>query len=88
MHSAAAAAAAAAAASSADEPVTSASPLQRMASITNSLMSSAAVPPLPPHPSRPAKAVLPPITQQQFDQYSSINTELVVKRVSRVTPWR
>ncbi|XP_043212653.1 homeobox protein cut-like isoform X2 [Amphibalanus amphitrite] len=80
MHSAAAAAAAAAA-SSADEPVTSASPLQRMASITNSLMSSAAMPPMPPHPTRPAKAVLPPITQQQFDQYSNINTEQVVKRI-------
>ena len=85
MHSAAAAAAAAAA-SSAEEPVTSASPLQRMASITNSLMSSAAMPPMPPHPTRPAKAVLPPITQQQFDQYSNINTEQVVKRVSLRAP--
>ena len=54
-----------------------------MASITNSLMSSAALPSLPTHPARPAKAVLPPITQQQFDQYSSINTEQVVRRVSR-----
>ncbi|XP_037089449.1 homeobox protein cut-like [Pollicipes pollicipes] len=61
--------------------VTSASPLQRMASITNSLISSASLPPLPAQPQRPAKAVLPPITQQQFDQYSNINTEQVVKRI-------
>lgn len=58
-----------------------ASPLQRMASITNSLISQ---PPQQPHPStnqRPLKAVLPPITQQQFDLYNNLNTEEIVKKV-------
>ena len=58
-----------------------ASPLQGMASITNSLTTQ------PLHaPYRPAqrsyKAVLPPITQEQFDRYDSLNTEDLVKRVS------
>nr|XP_022900174.1 homeobox protein cut isoform X2 [Onthophagus taurus] len=59
----------------------SASPLQRMASITNSLISQ---PPSQPHPTtnqRPLKAVLPPITQQQFDMYNNLNTEDIVKKV-------
>lgn len=58
-----------------------ASPLQRMASITNSLISQ---PPTQPHHSssqRPLKAVLPPITQQQFDMYNNLNTEDIVKKV-------
>lgn len=58
-----------------------ASPLQRMASITNSLISQ---PPAQPHHSssqRPLKAVLPPITQQQFDLYNNLNTEDIVKKV-------
>lgn len=58
-----------------------ASPLQRMASITNSLISQ---PPSQPHHSpaqRPLKAVLPPITQQQFDLYNNLNTEEIVKKV-------
>ncbi|XP_045770062.1 homeobox protein cut isoform X5 [Maniola jurtina] len=58
-----------------------ASPLQRMASITNSLISQ---PPNPPHhapPQRSMKAVLPPITQQQFDLFNNLNTEDIVKRV-------
>ncbi|XP_063925183.1 homeobox protein cut isoform X8 [Zophobas morio] len=58
-----------------------ASPLQRMASITNSLISQ---PPAQPHHTttqRPLKAVLPPITQQQFDQYNNLNTEDIVKKV-------
>ncbi|KAK9887307.1 hypothetical protein WA026_021617 [Henosepilachna vigintioctopunctata] len=58
-----------------------ASPLQRMASITNSLISQ---PPQQPHHSsnqRPLKAVLPPITQQQFDLYNNLNTEEIVKKV-------
>lgn len=58
-----------------------ASPLQRMASITNSLISQ---PPNPPHhapPQRSMKAVLPPITQQQFDLFNNLNTEEIVKRV-------
>lgn len=59
----------------------SASPLQRMASITNSLISQ---PPSQPHHTtsqRPLKAVLPPITQQQFDLYNNLNTEDIVKKV-------
>lgn len=58
-----------------------ASPLQRMASITNSLISQ---PPSQPHHTssqRPLKAVLPPITQQQFDMYNNLNTEDIVKKV-------
>lgn len=58
-----------------------ASPLQRMASITNSLISQ---PPSQSHHSpsqRPLKAVLPPITQQQFDLYNNLNTEDIVKKV-------
>ncbi len=58
----------------------SASPLQGMASITNSLTNQ----PLPT-PYRPAqrsfKAILPPITQEQFDRYSDINTEELVRTV-------
>ena len=55
-----------------------------MASITNSLTTQ------PLHaPYRPAqrsyKAVLPPITQEQFDRYESLNTEDLVKRVSGIT---
>lgn len=63
-------------------PSASVSPLQRMASITNSLISQ---PPTPHHhaPSqRPMKAVLPPITQQQFDQFNNLNTEEIVRKVS------
>ncbi|XP_058447788.1 homeobox protein cut isoform X3 [Malaya genurostris] len=58
-----------------------ASPLQRMASITNSLITQ---PPVTPHHSsqqRPLKAILPPITQQQFDLYNNLNTEDIVRRV-------
>lgn len=64
-----------------DEFSVSASPLQRMASITNSLITQ---PPTTPHHSsvqRPLKAVLPPITQQQFDLYNNLNTEDIVRRV-------
>lgn len=65
-----------------EDLVTSASPLQRMQSITNSLLSQSSLPSLPNPPQRPAKAVLPPITQQQFDQYNNVNTEDIVKKVS------
>ncbi|XP_065336946.1 homeobox protein cut isoform X4 [Cloeon dipterum] len=64
-----------------DFATSSASPLQRMASITNSLIST---PNTPSHHSpaqRPLKAVLPPITQQQFDQFNNLNTEDIVKKV-------
>ncbi|XP_055946575.1 homeobox protein cut-like 1 isoform X1 [Argiope bruennichi] len=67
--------------SSTEDLTTSASPLQRMQSITNSLLSQSSLPSLPNPPQRPAKAVLPPITQQQFDQYNNVNTEDIVKKV-------
>uniref|UniRef100_A0A0C9QAT6 DNA-binding protein SATB n=1 Tax=Fopius arisanus TaxID=64838 RepID=A0A0C9QAT6_9HYME len=58
-----------------------ASPLQRMASITNSLISQPSTPTHHSANQRPLKAVLPPITQQQFDLYNNLNTEDIVKRV-------
>ncbi|XP_028026944.1 homeobox protein cut isoform X2 [Bombyx mandarina] len=58
-----------------------ASPLQRMASITNSLISQPTNPPHHPPPQRSMKAVLPPITQQQFDLFNNLNTEEIVRRV-------
>ncbi|KAJ0172886.1 hypothetical protein K1T71_011062, partial [Dendrolimus kikuchii] len=58
-----------------------ASPLQRMASITNSLISQPSNPPHHPQPQRSMKAVLPPITQQQFDLFNNLNTEDIVRRV-------
>lgn len=61
-----------------------ASPLQRMASITNSLISQPSTPTHHSANQRPLKAVLPPITQQQFDLYNNLNTEDIVKRVSRI----
>lgn len=64
-----------------DDFSSAASPLQRMASITNSLITQA---PMPNHHNtqqRPLKAVLPPITQQQFDTFNSLNTEDIVRRV-------
>ncbi|XP_021374764.1 homeobox protein cut-like 1 isoform X3 [Mizuhopecten yessoensis] len=54
------------------------SPLQRMQSIANSVMSR-------PHvgvsSNKPLRAVLPPITQEQFDKYGTIGTEELVKQV-------
>lgn len=67
--------------SGAEDLSSTASPLARMQSITNSLLSQSSVPVTPSTPSRPAKAVLPPITQQQFDQYNNLNTEEIVKHV-------
>lgn len=58
-----------------------ASPLQRIQSITNSLLTQSSLPSIQSQASRPSKAVLPPITQQQFDQYNNLNTEDIVKRV-------
>ncbi|CAG9861209.1 unnamed protein product [Phyllotreta striolata] len=58
-----------------------ASPLQRMASITNSLISQPPTQPVSTPNNRPLKAVLPPITQQQFDLYNNLNTEDIVKKV-------
>ena len=62
--------------------VTSTSPLQRMASITNSLVTGSSFNSSHHLNAKPAKAVLPPITQQQFDMHSNINTEEIVKSVS------
>lgn len=54
------------------------SPLQRMQNIANSLMSRNT----PPSANqKPLKAVLPPIAQEQFDKYSNIHTEDLVKKV-------
>lgn len=65
------------------------SPLQRMQSITNSLLSQTSTPAMPASNQRQAKAVLPPITQQQFDQYNNLNTEDIVKKVrSQRSKWR
>lgn len=67
------------------------SPLQRIQSITNSLLTQ-------PHPipstspnrafnaannaaANQSKAILPPITQHQFDLYNNLNTEEIVKKV-------
>lgn len=64
-----------------DDFSSAASPLQRMASITNSLITQS---PVSSHHSvaqRPLKAVLPPITQQQFDMFNNLNTEDIVRRV-------
>ncbi|KAJ2943011.1 hypothetical protein O0L34_g15204 [Tuta absoluta] len=58
-----------------------ASPLQRMASITNSLISQPTNPPHHQPQQRSMKAVLPPITQQQFDLFNNLNTEDIVRRV-------
>ena len=65
----------------AEDIAASLSPLQRMASITNSLVTQ---PPLTGgggHGNRPMRAILPPITQQQFDQFSHLNTDETVRRV-------
>ena len=68
-----------------------ANPLQNMVNITNSLTS---LPPPPlGSPTSPLsfrsnggrsnnKVTLPPISQEQFDKYSHINTELLVRKVS------
>lgn len=67
--------------SSSDDLTTSVSPLQRMASITNSLISQPTVLQTHNTQQRPSKAILPPITQQQFDLFSNLNTEDIVRRV-------
>lgn len=54
------------------------SPLQRMQNIANSLTSR---PHLGMPSNKPLRSVLPPITQEEFDRYSNINTEDLVKKV-------
>ena len=54
------------------------SPLQRMQNIANSLM---ARPHMGVANAKPLKAVLPPITQDQFDKYTNMNTDDLVKKI-------
>ncbi|XP_045173735.1 homeobox protein cut-like 1 isoform X4 [Mercenaria mercenaria] len=56
----------------------SSSPLQRMQNIANSLMNRSQI---GAPCNKPLKAVLPPITQEEFDSYANINTEDLVKQV-------
>ncbi|XP_013780046.2 homeobox protein cut-like [Limulus polyphemus] len=65
---------------SVEDPSSSASPLQRMQSITNSLLTQSTLT-NSYHQQRPTKSVLSPITQQQFDQYNNLNTEEIVKNI-------
>ncbi|KAL3856803.1 hypothetical protein ACJMK2_011520, partial [Sinanodonta woodiana] len=59
-------------------PTECVSPLQRMQNIANSLMTRSHVgPPI----TKSMKAVLPPITQEEFDKYSNMNTDDLVKKV-------
>lgn len=54
------------------------SPLQRMQHIANSLMSR---PQLGNPTVKPLRAVLPPISQDQFDKYANMDTDELVKKV-------
>lgn len=54
------------------------SPLQRMQNIANSLMSR---PHLGMAAAKPLRAVLPAITQEQFDKYANISTDDLVKQI-------
>jgi len=65
-----------------DDLAGSLSPLQRMASITNSLVSQPNLPSQSGQQHRTHRAILPPITQQQFDRFQHLNTDDVVRRVS------
>ncbi|XP_052220962.1 homeobox protein cut-like 1 isoform X2 [Dreissena polymorpha] len=59
-------------------PSDTSSPLQRMQNIANSLMNRSQI---GTPCNKPLKAVLPPITQEEFDSYANINTEDLVKQV-------
>ncbi|KAK6968413.1 homeobox protein cut-like isoform X1, partial [Biomphalaria glabrata] len=54
------------------------SPLQRMQNIANSLTTR---PPAGMPNTKPLRAVLPPITQEEFDRYANMNTDDLVKKV-------
>ena len=54
------------------------SPLQRMQSIANSLMAKSSA---TQQSQRPLRAVLPPITQEEFDRYPAVDTDELVKKV-------
>lgn len=51
------------------------SPLQQMQSIANSLLTKS---------QRPLRAILPPITQDQINKYSNINTDELVRKVKEM----
>lgn len=55
------------------------SPLQQMQNITNQFLSSSQAHLLQ---QKPLKHVLPPISQDQFDKYTGLNTEDLVRKVS------
>ncbi|XP_013784656.2 homeobox protein cut-like [Limulus polyphemus] len=67
-----------------NDPSSSASPLQRMQSITNSLLAQSAMQTCSNYLQRPVRAMLPSITQHQFDQYNNMNTEEIVKNVKEL----
>lgn len=54
------------------------SPLQQMQNITNQFLSSSQAHLLQ---QKPLKHVLPPISEKQFDKYTGLNTEELVKKV-------
>ena len=58
------------------------SPLQQMQTIANSLMTKSGMGNA--HGQRPLKAVLPPISQDVFDKYASIDTDELVKRIKEI----
>ncbi len=60
------------------------SPLQRMASITNALVSQPPPVNFPGSSPRPLKHALPPISQQQFDRYAHVNTDDTVRRIKEI----
>ena len=67
------------------QAATAGSPLQRMASITNSLVTTPPSVAFGCSPNRANfKTALPPITQQQFDRYSHLNTDDVVRRIKEI----
>jgi len=63
---------------------TGGSPLQRMASITNALVSQPPPVNFPGSSPRPLKHALPPISQQQFDRYAHVNTDDTVRRIKEI----
>ena len=62
-----------------EHPSRSSSPLQQMQNITNQFLSNSQAHLLQ---QKPLKHVLPPISQDQFDRYTGLNTEDLVKKVS------
>lgn len=54
------------------------SPLQRMQNIANSLTTR---PNVGMPSNKPLRAILPPITQEEFDRYANVNTDDLVKKI-------